>query len=644
MAQFLIDIPALMPSSSPLPGTPLPATGVACADASGQSALFAEALGVFIAGNQANTGYADSASLALSTEKAVPWLGGDPEDAETDLQTGIKSDHFDQQDADDLSLFLFQTASPEITITLDNEPCSGPASEAESLPVPKELPAKCVSQPVIDYALAEVEQAEPSPATVVTDELTQHDVQPSVSNQTKAIRPSRPVESEASSPVVTVKSTVTIEDAAPSQSTLDERGMVLARTEDRSIAQASVRQPNPEGKAAVESFLQAVGRFNDDGVPLTIEITPEAGATVTKTGTVETAIASQTTEQTPPEPVLKDSASVTKTPEPVHSVEAPEPSDASTQKISAPVDSVSPEITRTRGTRQPGAEPSTSQPKHDAPATGMQAEATSVVRKQSAKATRAGSDRMQSDPAVAKPGASSASATTIDTTAQESAVVTTETPVKSAEPLDIPVPSSDDSKAQPTRATTNPANSQQTNSQTAHTISSVSHPQAQEHTERTEATTPVRFEVEVPKPLRVPGQIRVHLDPPELGQVRIDLASRGDGIVGSLRFQSEQARNIVEREIGQLQKTLQDAGVRVERLEVMATSPGNSRTGMQTDMNNQQSWSQNAASQNEFTGNGRGHAGLPTQHTAPQQTAQVSTHTGIAAYPTMHAGTVNLVA
>jgi hypothetical protein len=103
-----------------------------------------------------------------------------------------------------------------------------------------------------------------------------------------------------------------------------------------------------------------------------------------------------------------------------------------------------------------------------------------------------------------------------------------------------------------------------------------------------------RFTIETPKPYRIPGQIRVSLHPPELGHVRIDLAATRSGIIGSLRFQSQHSRRVVESEIGQLHKTLHDAGIRVERLQVTGTSFGDSRGSVHADADSTPQWSHDA--------------------------------------------------
>ena len=91
--------------------------------------------------------------------------------------------------------------------------------------------------------------------------------------------------------------------------------------------------------------------------------------------------------------------------------------------------------------------------------------------------------------------------------------------------------------------------------------------------ERSQPASSVRFVVEEPKPVRVPGQITVRLEPPELGRLTIDLLTGSSGIIGRLRFASDAVRTVVERDIAQLHRSLSEAGIRVERLEVLGVSP-----------------------------------------------------------------------
>ncbi len=99
-------------------------------------------------------------------------------------------------------------------------------------------------------------------------------------------------------------------------------------------------------------------------------------------------------------------------------------------------------------------------------------------------------------------------------------------------------------------------------------------------TDRTESAPAPRFIVDDPKPIRVPGQITVRMEPSNLGPLTIDLQSGTDGIIARLRFGSEAVRSTVERDITQLHRALSDAGIRVERLDIVGVSPANERSGM----------------------------------------------------------------
>ncbi|MBI5867652.1 MAG: flagellar hook-length control protein FliK [candidate division Zixibacteria bacterium] len=98
--------------------------------------------------------------------------------------------------------------------------------------------------------------------------------------------------------------------------------------------------------------------------------------------------------------------------------------------------------------------------------------------------------------------------------------------------------------------------------------------------ERTESASAPRFIVDEPKPIRVPGQITVRMEPSNLGPLTIDLQSGTDGIIARLRFGSEAVRSTVERDITQLHRALSDAGIRVERLDIVGVSPANERSGV----------------------------------------------------------------
>lgn len=97
----------------------------------------------------------------------------------------------------------------------------------------------------------------------------------------------------------------------------------------------------------------------------------------------------------------------------------------------------------------------------------------------------------------------------------------------------------------------------------------------------TESAQPVftpRFVVEGPKPIRIPGQITLRMEPSDLGPLTIDLQAGTEGIIGKLRFGSEAVRSVVEQDMSQLRRALSDAGIRVERLDIVGVSPSGERS------------------------------------------------------------------
>ncbi|HSG99633.1 MAG TPA: flagellar hook-length control protein FliK [candidate division Zixibacteria bacterium] len=89
---------------------------------------------------------------------------------------------------------------------------------------------------------------------------------------------------------------------------------------------------------------------------------------------------------------------------------------------------------------------------------------------------------------------------------------------------------------------------------------------------KADAVIEPRFEIETPKPLRVPGQITVRLEPRELGRVRIALSTGRSGVIGRMRVEDNHVRQVVERDLPKLRQALLDAGVRVERFEIQTQS------------------------------------------------------------------------
>lgn len=110
-----------------------------------------------------------------------------------------------------------------------------------------------------------------------------------------------------------------------------------------------------------------------------------------------------------------------------------------------------------------------------------------------------------------------------------------------------------------------------------------------------ESEPTLRYEIERPRDSRLPAQIRVRVTPPDLGKVRIDLTSTPRGVIGTLRFESEQAREIVGRDLGNLRRTLADAGIRVDRLDVPGVASTEPRTTFQQGGGEHQPGSQSFA-------------------------------------------------
>jgi flagellar hook-length control protein FliK len=144
--------------------------------------------------------------------------------------------------------------------------------------------------------------------------------------------------------------------------------------------------------------------------------------------------------------------------------------------------------------------------------------------------------------------------------------------------------------------------------------------------ERTELAPPARFVIEDPKPIRVPGQITLRMEPSDLGRLTIDLQTGPSGIIGRLRFASDAVRATVERDIAQLHRALTDAGIRVERLDIVGVAPGGERSSLwsQTHGDHQapqrESQGRNGEPKNNLASNDheRGHRNQPQWIKQPQ--------------------------
>lgn len=695
----MIDIAALLPSSVPVPGATLPAFGIPLAGAPDQAAIFADALRLLLGQSgqpaQASALIGGLPSESIPADPAIPWFGGDGSETDDSLPAAITPDGSSDPETDDLSQSLYQAAAgagslatPALNITISDEPESGvilpggsstysdvsvldgASSDTEQTPQPEAAsPISSQTQPVqsqsdaVQPAAANLENTTPALASTMTPAQGLADFQFDLTSEAG--------DNESPAPSITVNAPTNETPAMPAIASAGE--MPEAQSASRP-AEATASRPILDSQTEAEAFVRKASQINED-IPVKIEITPgqpakpataqniqpppvseapsapavvpEPGVAFANAGKMALSAvnppvshdAINTPPQAPAEPVAASDASqesilLAKSAQqspPLDQSATPATAATETAKVmplvSAPVELTDPRTSKTRTPVQP-ADQFESKQSSDHSVTG--------------KTDLSNNGRIDFSAVISKPAALPPAP--LDTPITDGPARSGNASPKPSAPVTPPVRTSDDAVVPSNRANTNPVSSDQSQAPSAHAASASGQTQAADQTERADAPPPARFQVEIPKPLRVPGQIRVHLDPPELGQVRIDLSSRGDGIIGSLRFQSEQARHIVEREIGQLQKTLRDAGVRVERLEVLATPPSSSRTGLHTHMSNQHSWSQNTASQNAFNGNARGQAGMPARSTAPKEPAQLSAPVRISAYPTMHAGSVNLVA
>lgn len=74
-------------------------------------------------------------------------------------------------------------------------------------------------------------------------------------------------------------------------------------------------------------------------------------------------------------------------------------------------------------------------------------------------------------------------------------------------------------------------------------------------------------------------ELRIRLDPPELGTVKVKIVSTGTDVRAELQVTSEAVRRVVESQLPELRQKLDEAGVRVQRMDVTTDSGGNAGTG-----------------------------------------------------------------
>lgn len=78
-------------------------------------------------------------------------------------------------------------------------------------------------------------------------------------------------------------------------------------------------------------------------------------------------------------------------------------------------------------------------------------------------------------------------------------------------------------------------------------------------------------------------ELRIRLDPPELGSVKLKIVSTGGEVRAELHVSSDAVRRVVEGQLPELWQKLDDAGVRVQRMDVTSDSAGNSNAGTARD-------------------------------------------------------------
>ncbi len=101
--------------------------------------------------------------------------------------------------------------------------------------------------------------------------------------------------------------------------------------------------------------------------------------------------------------------------------------------------------------------------------------------------------------------------------------------------------------------------------------------------------------------LRGDRQVFVRLNPPELGTVLVRFQQQGEHLIGTLEVSSRETRREIEQALPQVARTLQEAGVQVRRLEVVASDQP------ERDMSREH-LTQDSSSQHEGAGQGREHS------------------------------------
>jgi len=130
-------------------------------------------------------------------------------------------------------------------------------------------------------------------------------------------------------------------------------------------------------------------------------------------------------------------------------------------------------------------------------------------------------------------------------------------------------------------------------------------------------------------------QVLVRLNPPELGTVLVRFQEQGGRLTGTLEVSSSEARREIEQALPQVARTLQEAGVQVRRLDVVASDQP--ERDLNRDHTSQDAWSQHqgagqgreqpyASGQTRWSQNRMGQS--VTHRAAPESQSQTTTAQG----------------
>ena len=72
------------------------------------------------------------------------------------------------------------------------------------------------------------------------------------------------------------------------------------------------------------------------------------------------------------------------------------------------------------------------------------------------------------------------------------------------------------------------------------------------------------------------AQITIRMDPPELGEVTVELATREQTVTGEIRVESRTVQEIVQRNLAELKDSLNGQGIQIDKIEVSVDAGGRS--------------------------------------------------------------------